>query len=136
MGCGGGYILRFFDGPSLYLTGDTVLTPEVRDGLASGGADVVVVHAGGASLDLGRPILMTLDEIRQVVMLTTGRVVAVHLEALNHCPITRIDLAEHLVASGLRARVDIPADGETLGWAVISKTPRRVPSVRDKWLKV
>jgi hypothetical protein len=40
--------------------------------------------------------------------------VAVHLEALNHCPMSRDELRRHLVAAGLDERVRIPQDGDAL----------------------
>jgi L-ascorbate metabolism protein UlaG (beta-lactamase superfamily) len=130
MGCGGGYVLCFSEGPRVYLTGDTVMTPEVRATLSNESADVVVVHAGGASLDIGAPILMTLDEVSELVELATGRVVAVHLEALNHCPVTRAQLATHLDARGLRSRVDIPSDGETLDFGDLVPRKRSGVNIR------
>jgi hypothetical protein len=41
-------------------------------------------------------------------------VIAVHMEAINHCLLTRADLAEALDERGLAGRIEIPADGETL----------------------
>jgi hypothetical protein len=38
----------------------------------------------------------------------------VHMEATNHCLLTRDELAEELQREGLAERVEIPADGETL----------------------
>jgi hypothetical protein len=43
-----------------------------------------------------------------------ARVVAVHMEAINHCLELRSDLAERLQAAGLAERVAIPADGEVV----------------------
>ncbi len=114
MGRGVGYMIVVPGEPSLYLSGDTVMTDEVRDVLATHRPDVAVVHAGGASMDVGRPILMTLAEIAEFVRLAPGLVVATHLEALNHCPATRADVAASLAAQGLLERVRIPRDGDTI----------------------
>ena len=43
----------------------------------------------------------------------TSLVVANHLEALNHCPTTRVE-REWLQSEGLCEKVQIPADGESL----------------------
>jgi hypothetical protein len=43
-----------------------------------------------------------------------ARVIAVHMEAINHCLLTRAELAGALDEQGLKDRVEIPADGETL----------------------
>jgi hypothetical protein len=76
--------------------------------------DVAVMHAGSASTDVGRPILMPIDELLEFVRLAPGLVVANHLEALNHCPTTRAQLSAELAKAGLRDRVLIPNDGETI----------------------
>ena len=46
--------------------------------------------------------------------LSQGIVVANHLQAINHCPVTREELAEAAHASGLAQRLLIPADGQVL----------------------
>jgi L-ascorbate metabolism protein UlaG (beta-lactamase superfamily) len=114
MGPGVGFLLRLSGEPSLYLSGDTVLTDEVRAALEREQPDIAVLHSGGARLDIGPPILMTLDEQLEFVRLAPGRVIAVHLEALDHCGITRAKLKEVLKAAGAFDSVDIPADGETI----------------------
>ena len=114
MGPGVGYLIELPGEPSLYLSGDTVLTAEVRSVLTDRRPDVALMHAGGASTDVGRPILMPMAELLEFVGLAPGRVVANHLEALNHCPMTRAHLSAELEHAGLRDRVLIPDDGETI----------------------
>ena len=125
MGPGVGFVLRLPGEPSLYLSGDTVLTDEVRTALERERPDVAVLHAGGAQLDIGSPILMTLDEQLEFVQLAPGRVIAVHLEALDHCGITRDTLDDALTAAGVSDRVDTPADGQTI------VVPPRPPATKD-----
>ncbi len=112
MGPGAGYVIRLPGAPCLYLTGDTILTEEVRNVLAKERPDVCVLPCGSAQLDFGGPVLMPLEEIQEFVRLAPGRVVANHLEALNHCPTTRGSLRQTLRTAGFLDRVIIPADGE------------------------
>jgi L-ascorbate metabolism protein UlaG (beta-lactamase superfamily) len=114
MGPGVGYLLEIPGEPTLYLSGDTVLTDDVRRGLLEGKPDVAVMHSGTAQLDMGAPILMTLEEQLEFVRLAPGRVIATHLEALNHCRTSRAALDDALRRAGLRERVEIPRDGETI----------------------
>jgi L-ascorbate metabolism protein UlaG (beta-lactamase superfamily) len=114
MGPGVGYLLRLPGEPSLYLSGDTILTDDVRAVLVRERPDVAVMHAGGAQLDVGAPILMTLDEQLEFSKLAPGRVIATHLEALDHCGVSRADVQDAVSAIGLANRVDVPADGETI----------------------
>lgn len=114
MGPGLGYLLRLPGEPSLYLSGDTVLTPAVRRVLAEERPDVVVLAAGSASLDVGAPILMPLPELLEAARLAPGRVIATHMEALNHCPTTRAQLRRAAADAGLLHKVTIPADGDVV----------------------
>jgi hypothetical protein len=53
------------------------------------------------------------DVIRVCEAARDAVVVAVHLEALNHCLLSRADLGAALEAAELLGRVWIPANGET-----------------------
>ncbi len=97
----------------VHITGDCVWCPELEEELATHEPRVVILNSGGARFLRGGPISMTPEQVIEVAR-RVPRVVAVHLEALNHCPVTRDELHRHLVAAGVRDRVDIPADGETL----------------------
>ena len=67
----------------------------------------VVVNAAGACFLEGGLIVMGVDDVREVVA-RVPTVVAVHLEALNHCFLRRADLR------GALPSVLVPEDGETL----------------------
>jgi len=54
------------------------------------------------------------DEVLEFPRLAPGTVVATHLEALNHCPTTRVELRSELDRAGLSSRVRIPEDGESV----------------------
>jgi L-ascorbate metabolism protein UlaG (beta-lactamase superfamily) len=112
MGPGVGYLIESRGEPTLYISGDTVLSATVREVLQWVRPDVIVIAAGGASLDLGPPILMPLHEVLACIKLAPGLVIATHMEALNHCPITRVQLAAAVAAAGLAYKVRILQDGE------------------------
>jgi L-ascorbate metabolism protein UlaG (beta-lactamase superfamily) len=114
MGPGVGFLLRLPGEPSLYLSGDTVLTDDVRAALEREQPNIAILHSGSAQLDIGSPILMTLEEQLEFVRLAPGRVIAVHLGALDHCGVTRAKLRDALQAAGALDYVDIPADGQTI----------------------
>ena len=94
--------------------GDTVLTPVVAETIVTLKPDIVVVPAGGARLDIGRPILMTPDDVIRCITLAPDRVVALHMEALNHCPTTRQTIRQRAEQAGLIHKVLIPDDGAVL----------------------
>jgi L-ascorbate metabolism protein UlaG (beta-lactamase superfamily) len=115
MGPVSGFVLRAPGEPELYVAGDTIWCDEVEDALAEHGPDVVVVNAGAARFLEGDPIIMdAADVIETARAAPRATVVAVHLEALNHCPLTRGALRAAVDEAGVGGRVLIPADGETL----------------------
>jgi len=114
MGPGVGYFIELPDEPSLYIAGDTVMTNDVRSVLRERKPDVAIVAAGNASVDIGKPILMSLAEVMEFTSLAPGKVIANHLEALNHCPVTRAELAQVSREANLSDKLQIPADGDIL----------------------
>ncbi|MCP5061851.1 MAG: MBL fold metallo-hydrolase [Ignavibacteriae bacterium] len=53
---GFGYFIQLKDEPSIYLTGDTVLTDYVKQFVIEKQPDIVIAPAGKAQLDFGKPI--------------------------------------------------------------------------------
>ncbi len=111
---GVGFFIAMPGEPTLYLAGDTVLTPGIRDFVLRHQPQVCVVPAGGARFDVGQHIIMGLDEVIAFTRLTQGTVVANHLEAISHCPVSRAELRATAHQAGLSERLWVPADGETL----------------------
>lgn len=114
MANGAGFFINLPNEPSIYISGDTVYTADVERALTEFKPDIAVVAAGSASLDVGGPILMPLEEIITFIKTAPHKVIANHLEALNHCPTTRSQLKRELEKSGLLSKTLIPDDGETL----------------------
>ena len=115
MGLVSGFVVRAEGSPTLYVAGDTIFCPEVEEALDAHEPDVVVVNAGAARFLEGDPITMTAEDVAGVCRAAPeALVVAVHMEAINHCLLTRDELREELRRAGLADRVEIPADGETL----------------------
>ena len=115
MGRVSGFVIRSEESPSLYVAGDTIWCDEVEEALLAHRPDVVVVNAGAARFLEGDPVTMTAEDVARVCHAAPeARVIAVHMEAINHCVLTRAELAGALEEQGLAGRVEIPADGEKL----------------------
>lgn len=110
-----GAVLRADGEPTVYWCGDTVLCDEVRAVIERERPDVIVTHSGGATAG-GSVILMDVADTLETAALAPGAtVVAVHLEAVAHAPVTRQALRAAADAAGIEpARLLIPADGETI----------------------
>jgi L-ascorbate metabolism protein UlaG (beta-lactamase superfamily) len=115
MGPVSGFVLGAPGEPVLYVAGDTIWCDEVDTAMADHGPDVIVVNAGAARFLHGDPITMDADDVIATARAApAATIVAVHLEALNHCGLSRADLRAAVDAAGVGDRVRIPADGETL----------------------
>lgn len=118
MGAVTGYVLRRAGLPTLYVAGDTVWFDGVAAALREHKPDVVIVNAGEARFLEGDPIIMGVADVANVCRaVPSATVIAVHMEAVNHCLLTRAGLRAGLEAAGLASRVRIPADGETIDLA-------------------
>jgi len=79
--------------------------------------DVIVLNTGAAQFNVGAPITMTADDVVKVCQAAPqAKIVAVHLEAINHCRLTRQALRDNLAKAKAANQISIPADGELLTW--------------------
>jgi L-ascorbate metabolism protein UlaG (beta-lactamase superfamily) len=113
MGQVSGVVLSHPAEPTLYVAGDTVWNRHVEDSLAAHRPDVVVLNCGDAQVPgLGAIIMDQHDLARVARAAPQAAIVASHLEAVNHCVLSRAALRAFLDEQGLRERVRVPEDGE------------------------
>jgi L-ascorbate metabolism protein UlaG (beta-lactamase superfamily) len=111
-----GFVLRAAGEPTLCIAGDTIWCNEVEQALRAHQPAVVVVNTGAAQFLEGDPITMTADDVIATCQAAPGaQLIAVHMEAINHCLLTRADLAFQLDAARVAGQVAIPQDGEWVG---------------------
>ncbi|MEM1320287.1 MAG: MBL fold metallo-hydrolase [Bacteroidota bacterium] len=109
-----GFYLELPDAPSIYISSDTIYTDAVENVLLNYRPDISIVAAGTAQLDIFQPLLMRMEDILKFVRQAPGKVIANHLEAVNHCPTTRTGLRAELIRHKLSERVFIPEDGTSV----------------------
>jgi L-ascorbate metabolism protein UlaG (beta-lactamase superfamily) len=115
MGPVSGFVLSRSGSPTVYVAGDTVWCPDVAEAIRVYNPNVIVVNAGAAQFLEGGPITMDVDDVVNVCRAAPqATVVAVHMEAINHCVLTRDALRAGLTQSAVRSTVLIPRDGEDL----------------------
>jgi L-ascorbate metabolism protein UlaG (beta-lactamase superfamily) len=113
-----GFVLRAKGEPTLYIAGDTIWCSEVEAALSRFHPKIIVLNVGAARFLEGDPITMTADDaIRVCQTAPDAQVIAVHMEAINHCLLTRADLAFQLEAARVIQQVAIPGDGD---WVEVS----------------
>jgi L-ascorbate metabolism protein UlaG (beta-lactamase superfamily) len=91
---------------TLYVAGDTIWYDPVAETLDRFEPDLVVLNGGEAQFDQGEPITMGTADVNAVRETTDATVAVVHMEAVNHCLLSR---------EALRAGTEdvlVPADGE------------------------
>ena len=113
MGHVSGFVVAAGREPRLYIAGDTVWGPAVQAALEQYRPDIIVLNAGAAQFNIGAPITMRAADVVEVCRAAPqAKVVAVHLEAVNHCRLKRQELADHLMKANVASQVSILADGE------------------------
>ncbi len=108
-----GFVVQSEGEPRLYVAGDTVWCDEVAAAIEQHDPQVVVLNAGAAQFLDSDPITMTVEDLIAVAgAAPEAHLIAVHMESINHCQLTRPALSEAMQAAGLSDRVWIPQDAE------------------------
>ncbi|MCM7146620.1 MBL fold metallo-hydrolase [Enterobacter hormaechei] len=110
-----GVVFRHPDEKTLYIAGDTIWRDAVAADLQKHQPDIVVLNAGYAHVIGFGPIIMGEEDLLNVhFLLPQAKIVATHMEAINHCLLTRRALREYVDANEISDAVSIPQDGETV----------------------
>ena len=111
-----GFVLKSAGEPIVYWVGDSIWCEQVAEAIDMHKPDIIISHSGGATLPGFDPIIM--DAEQTVTMLgaaPSAVVVAVHMESLDHCTVSRTMLRKVADSAGIvPSRLRIPEDGETL----------------------
>jgi L-ascorbate metabolism protein UlaG (beta-lactamase superfamily) len=100
---------------TLYIAGDTIWNQHVGQAIAKHRPDVIVLNAGMALFIGLDPIIMGAADIRAVHQAAPGAtLIASHMEAVNHCILSRTDLQSFAVKEGFGDSLRVPADGERI----------------------
>jgi L-ascorbate metabolism protein UlaG (beta-lactamase superfamily) len=111
-----GFVLRGPGEDPLYIAGDTIWCSEVQQAIQQFHPAAIVVNAGAARFLEGDPITMTAADVIAVCRAAPqAKVIAVHMEAINHCLLTRQELADEARNAGVGLQVVTPKDGEWVG---------------------
>ncbi|TKX60502.1 MBL fold metallo-hydrolase [Halorubrum sp. ASP1] len=90
---------------TVYVAGDTIWYEPVEETLDQYEPDLVVLNGGEAQFDQGEPITMGVEDVTAVREATDAEIVVVHMEAINHCLLSREELRAET------ADVHVPEDG-------------------------
>jgi L-ascorbate metabolism protein UlaG (beta-lactamase superfamily) len=116
MGTISGFVFQAPGEPTVYWAGDTILYEPVLQVIERFRPDVIITHSSGAMWKGSGPIVMDAAQTVEVCRVAPeSRVVAIHLDSLDHGEVSRSDLRDKARAAGIPdARLLIPSDGEAL----------------------
>lgn len=116
MGNVSGFVFQAINEPTVYWAGDTIWCKKVEDVIEKYKPEIIITHSGGATIPGFSPILMDIQQtIKTLKASPDAVVVAIHLESLDHCTVSRKDLRKQLNAARIdNSRFLIPADGEII----------------------
>lgn len=99
----------------LYIAGDTIWCAEVESALKKFKPDTIILNTGAAQFLQGDPITMTAQDVLAVSEhAPQSKIIAVHMDTVNHCLLKRKDLHAILEKVGKLKQVRIPSDGEVI----------------------
>ncbi|MFT3910029.1 MAG: MBL fold metallo-hydrolase [Ferruginibacter sp.] len=106
----------FNDGKQkIYVAGDTIWCNDVEEAIHTHKPGTIVLNAGAAKFLSGDPITMTPQDIIKVhETIPAAKLIAVHMDTVNHCFAKRVDLKKILEENKLESKIIIPADGEVM----------------------
>jgi hypothetical protein len=113
-----GFVFEADGEPTVYWVGDSIWCEPVKEAIDQFKPDIIITHSGGAKLPGFEPIIMDAEQTLTTVNASANAiVVAIHLEALDHCGVSRDMLREIADKAGIPPfRLLIAQDGETLSF--------------------
>lgn len=115
-----GVVFTAPNGKKAWLVGDTIWFDGVDKALAAHNPDIIIMNTGGAAMSDEKykdapEIIMGKEDTRKMAeKAPNAKVVAIHMDAINHMTVDRKDLSEYAREHGIRDKVLIPFDGEKI----------------------
>ena len=118
MGTVSGFVLQAEGEPTTYVIGDSIWVDEVEQAITHYSPQVIVTNSGGAFIPGYEQNLILMNEAETMQVLKKAgdaQVIAVHLEALDHCTVTKASLKKAYALEKLElGTFHLPLDGEVI----------------------
>ena len=113
-----GFVFQASGEPTVYWVGDSIWYEAVKNTIEKFKPNIIITHSGGAKIPGFETIIMDAEQTLTTLKASQDAVVvAIHLEALDHCQVNREMLRQMADAADIPAsRLVIPKDGETIGF--------------------
>ncbi|MFP5593753.1 MBL fold metallo-hydrolase [Kluyvera sp. 142486] len=110
-----GVVFQHLEEKTLYLIGDSIWIDGVADNLRHYQPGVVIMNTGWAHvLDFGPIIFGQEDVLKAHQIVPEAQIVGTHMEAVNHCLVTRRALLAYAEDNQILDYVNAPNDGDTV----------------------
>ncbi|MDU4993394.1 MAG: MBL fold metallo-hydrolase [Klebsiella quasipneumoniae] len=117
LGDASGVVFRHPSEKTLYLVGDSIWVKDVEENMRKYMPEVLIMNTGWAHvLGYGAIIFGKEDILKAHAVLPEARIVATHMEAVNHCLVTRQEVMAYAHDNHIQDFVSAPADGETVAF--------------------
>ncbi|WP_336634453.1 MBL fold metallo-hydrolase [Lysinibacillus fusiformis] len=117
LGIVSGFYLKTKTEGSIYIVGDCIYTPKIEKAFIDLSPDIALLNASEAEMIWGTVITMNREDIARIACLSPKtKLVAVHLDTINHCKLSRKQLSAYLKDKNLCDSVVIPQDGEIVSF--------------------
>ncbi len=113
-----GFVFQADVEPTVYWVGDSIWCEEVENAIKMFNPDIIITHSGGATIPGYEAIIMDGEQTLTTVNSSLEAiVVAIHMESLDHCTVSRKTLRQMADSSAIPpSRLMIPEDGETISF--------------------
>ncbi|MDY0409344.1 MBL fold metallo-hydrolase [Virgibacillus soli] len=109
-----GVVFKHDSEKTLYVAGDTVWYDAVQEVIDTHNPEVIVVNAGDNHFNEGGSLVMNEDDVYKVYKAAPdAKIIAVHMEAVNHWGLSREELKRFINKKGISSNVSVPDDGES-----------------------
>ena len=109
-----GVVFKHPEEKTLYVAGDTVWYDAVQESIDTHKPEIIVVNAGDNQFFEGGSLVMNEDDVYEVVKASpNAKVIAVHMEAVNHWNLSKEELKNFINKKEIASNVLVPDDGES-----------------------
>jgi L-ascorbate metabolism protein UlaG (beta-lactamase superfamily) len=109
-----GVVFNHSSEKTLYIAGDTVWYDEVEKVINTHKPAIIVVNAGDNQFYEGGSLVMGKDDVYEVYKAAPdSKIIAVHMEAVNHWTLSRGELKGFANEKGISSNILVPNDGES-----------------------
>ncbi|MFP3918350.1 MBL fold metallo-hydrolase [Lysinibacillus telephonicus] len=99
---------------TLYVAGDTVWYEGVQEVIGTLKPEIIVVNAGDNQFLQGGSLVMGKEDVYEVYNAApNAKILAVHMEAVNHWTLSREELRIFINEKGISSNILVPNDGES-----------------------